>query len=116
MNLERCSAVIVVFAMDGCPACEDYKPRLVRQVKRWQQHGARFVVAERPQEFSPSVIPVLLLDAQNANPQIQDVANQYGVTGLPTTILFRRWHGPTILEGAIGDREIEAMLHDAHSA
>jgi thiol-disulfide isomerase/thioredoxin len=116
MNVAHCPAVIVVFAMPGCSACDDFKPRLEREVQRWQQNGAPFVFAEPDREFAAHEIPVLLLDAQSTNAQIQGLADEFDVQGLPTTLLFRRNAQPDTFLGAIDDRQIYDLLLSATQA
>lgn len=113
MNVAQCRAVIVVFAMPGCPACEDYKPRLEREIERWRAHGAPFVIADQARTFAATEIPIVLLDAQSADPAIQTLADQHAIEGLPTTLLFRRYAPPMKLEGALDDAQICGLLRDA---
>jgi thiol-disulfide isomerase/thioredoxin len=124
MNFAGCRAVVVVFAMPGCPACEDYKPRLEREVARWQAH-APFVFAEGDQHFAPGQIPVVFLNAESTDAQLQQLADVHDIQGLPTTLVFTRRHpfwGPATLtlrhkiEGSIDDRQIYDLLNlAAHS-
>lgn len=114
MNVEHCNAVIVVFAMHGCPACEDYKPRLEREVTRWQADGWPFVIAHDGQVFSRRQIPVLFINA--ASPHFQTAADQMDVQGVPLTILYRRGYMPHRVEGALDDQQIYDLLREAASA
>lgn len=111
MNVAHCPAVIVVFAMEGCPACEEYKPRLEREIRRWQASGAPFVFGDQDQAFTSAQIPVLLIDAQAA--RMQGLADTYEIEQLPTTILFRRQAHPQTLIGALDDRQIYGLLQAA---
>lgn len=113
MDVAHCPAVIVVFAMEGCPACEEYKPRLEREIQRWQAARAPFVLAQPEQTFTAAQVPVILLDAQSSNPQIQALADAHAIEGLPTTILFKRNAYPRKFEGALDDAQIYDLLHDA---
>lgn len=113
MNVEHCHAVIVVFAMEGCGACEDYKPRLETEIQRWQANGAPLVFARPGMTFEARHVPIILLDAQSSNAQIQAWADEFKVEGLPTTVLCRRGAPPQILVGAIDDRQIYDLLASA---
>lgn len=117
LDVSRCSAVIVVFAMDGCGACEDYKPRLEREIARWQASGAPLVFCETANAtFVAPQVPVILLDAQSSDEQIQGWADQFDVEGLPTTVLFRRNAQPLKIEGAIDNAKIYDLLAQATRA
>jgi len=116
MSFEHCPAVIVVFAMRGCPACEEFKPRLENQVRRWQSYGHRLVFGDKGQSFAEDEIPILLLDAQSADPQINKVADELAVVGLPTTVLFRRYEHPVKYEGVVGDQQLYDILRAAVEA
>jgi thiol-disulfide isomerase/thioredoxin len=113
MSLERCPAVIVVLAMRGCGYCEEYKPRLEREIARWQGHGAPFVVGVKGGVYGPSQVPILFLDAESPDPDIQRLADEHQITGMPTTILFMRGMEPQKMEGALSDQEIWELLRVA---
>ena len=117
LDVSRCPAVILVFAMDGCGACEEYKPRLEQELNRWRQRGHPFVDCEASDAiFGAHEIPVILLDAQSPDAQIQSWADQFHVEGLPTTILFRRYMPPEKHEGSIGRGQIHELLLKATQA
>lgn len=113
LDVAHCSAVILVFAMEGCSACEDYKPRLEREVQRWRAQGAPFVFAEPGRQFTAQEIPLILYDAQSPHPQIQQLGDEFKVEALPTTILFRRHHAPHVIVGSISDQQIYDLLQSA---
>lgn len=110
MNLSHCRAVIVVIVMADCPYCEEYKPRLEKEVERWRKHGAPIVFGEKGQAFAAGQIPILLIDAESTDPQIQWLMDDFHVDGLPTTILFTRNAMPQKQEGALSEQEIYQML------
>lgn len=110
MDLSHCRAVIVIAAMRGCPACEEYKPRVEREVARWQASGAPLVFGDKGQRFAHNQVPILFLDAQSRDPDIQRLMDDFKVEGLPTTILFMRTRGPQKMEGALEDGQIYNLL------
>lgn len=118
VNVQNCRAVIIVFAMAGCPACEDYKPRLVREVERWRAQHAPFLIVERDegQTFAHGEIPVILIDAEAEHDFIQGLADQYKIQGVPATLLLTHRAAPEKLEGALDDREIYDLLTRAARA
>lgn len=103
-------AVIVVIVLRGCPACEDYKPRLRREISRWQAAGVPIALGQKGQTFDPGQVPVLLVDAEDPDPDVQRLLDEQGVQGLPTTILFLTGAPPQQQEGALSDREIYDLL------
>lgn len=115
MNVEHCHAVIVVFAMEGCPACEEYKPRLEKEIKRWQANNAPLVIGQKGQTFGPYEVAVIFVDAASEDPQVQQLANDFAIEGVPATILFTRKARPRKIEGAVDDVQIYAMLLEACS-
>jgi thiol-disulfide isomerase/thioredoxin len=81
--------------MQGCPACEEYKPRIQRIYRELQQQGYCMPQME-------------FLDA-NAQPN-QVAANHYAVKFTPTTVIqkssgrWRKW------ETSLSDNEIRYVL------
>lgn len=108
-GLEHCGAVIIVFAMEGCPYCDDYQPKLDYEIKRFKQAGAP-IFYYRGGVIPPHTIPVLVLDGASDDPQISALADQHQVTGMPTTLLLRRYDRPIKLEGDQDDRQIYDLL------
>jgi hypothetical protein len=105
--------MIVVFVMDGCEACDDYSPRLHKMIESFQAHQHPFVYYELGMQISPGVIPVIMLDATSEDPSVVNLADQYQIDGLPSTLLLRRTALPVKLEGAVDDQEIYSVLADA---
>ena len=111
IDLSPCRAVMLVFASPDCPACLDYKPRLETEVERWQKNGAPVVFAEDEMVLDPGSIAIVLVDVTSADLGVQQFADQYKITGLPTTILLVRGNTmPIRHEGAVDDKAIYEML------
>lgn len=59
-------------------------------------------------------IPIFVYDASSADPGLQALADQYGVSGVPCTVLLTRYHGVKQLDGSVSDGEIyDALLKAA---
>lgn len=107
-DLDNTNVVIVVFAMDGCGACEEYLPKLLAQVEAYQKLGHPFVVYELGMRLQPGQIPVCIYDAQSEDPSVVAFADQHNVTGLPTTLLLpkrgkgQKWEGGLDATGIYG--------------
>ncbi len=92
------SVVISVFVMQGCGACEDFKPRLRTVYMQMQREGW-------------CLPPVEFVDANS--PANQAAANHYSVQFTPTTVLrksngrWKKW------DSALSDVEIRKMLEVA---
>jgi len=113
-DLRPAKAVLIVFAMPGCPACDDYLPRFKRQVAAFQQYGHRFAFRAAGQPVERGTIPIFVYDASSPDPGLQQLADQYGVSGVPATILLTRYHGTKQLDGSVPDSEIyDTLLHAA---
>jgi hypothetical protein len=115
-DLSRVNAVLIVFAMPGCGACEDYLPRFQRQLEGFQRLGHRFVYHSTGKPIAPKTIPVLIYDATSTDQGIQALADQYGVSGMPTTVLITRGRGSSKHEGSLDDGEIYDVLVEAATA
>jgi len=111
-DLRNVKSLIIVFAMKGCPACEEYTPKLVQFVQGFQAHGIPFVFYTHG-ELAPGQIPVLVYDAAAQDPDVQALADQYKVEALPTTVLLARNARPVKLEGALEDNQIYELLASA---
>lgn len=118
IDLRNAKAVLLIFAMPGCGACEDYLPRLQRQVADFQRYGHAFhYVGGESGSLAPGTIPILIIDATSADEGVQALADQHGITGMPTTLFFtRRNRLPVKHEGGLEDREIYDLLVKAAQA
>lgn len=108
-DFAQCPAVLVVFAMEGCPYCDDYQPKLAHQVLRFQEAGAP-IFYYTGGSIPRGSIPVLVLDGASEDPQINALADQHKIEGMPTTLLLRRYHAPIKLDGDLDERQIYDLL------
>lgn len=111
-DLAHVKSVVIVFAMKGCGACEDYIPRLTQMVKGFQVYQVPFVF-HTGGGVRPGTIPVLVYAADATDPGVQALADQYKVQALPTTILLTRSARPVKVEGAIDNEELHRLLTSA---
>src|SRR5262245_20735674 len=114
-DLRSTKAVIVVFAMHGCGACDDYLPKLMERVEAHAAHGAPFLVWSPGQKIRPGQIPVLLYDAASKNDELQDFAYRLQVKATPSTYLLTRT-GTHTIEGSVASAEIDRLLVSAQHA
>lgn len=89
MDLSHYPAIIIVLGQKGCPACEEFHPRFVRAADRYQTPG-------------------IAMDIMT--PQGGKLADTYGVTVTPTTLLLRRGSGAIRAEGAISDSALDQLF------
>lgn len=89
MNNSR--VVVVVFTIDGCEACEEYKPRFRRIAQPYQ-----------------TSIPIFMMNAND--PQNAELANRLKVAAVPATFVMRKPSGVIRIEGAIPDSQIAWLL------
>lgn len=113
MSLDHTKSAIVVFAMDGCGACEDFMPRFERLIAGFQAHGQPLVYYQIGMPLTPGAIPVIVLDADSTDESVVSFADQHAIDALPTTLLLRRNAKPARLEGAVDDKEIYDALVSA---
>lgn len=99
-DIETSSIVVAVFTMKGCPACEDYLPRL-----------RRIATAPRPELQGLSYahyLPIPYYDVADA--KYEGLCNRFGVLYTPTTLILRKPTGIKRFDAALTDPEIEQMF------
>jgi hypothetical protein len=114
-DIRGAKAVIVVWAMHGCPACDQYLPKLMERIEAHTAYGAPFHVWSPGQPIAKGEILVLFYDAASKNDELQDLADRLGVTATPTTCLMTR-KGVSKIEGAVPPIKIDEMLFAARNA
>lgn len=115
-DLDHTKVVLVVFAMPGCPACEDYLPRLYKAVEVYQSYGHPFVVYDLGMRLQPGQIPVVVYDSTSQNAELQAFADQHKISGLPTTLLLPQRGRSGRWEGGLNDADIYSILRFAVEA
>lgn len=113
INLEEQKVVVFVFAMHGCPACDHYLPRFTAEAdalnKQLGEQGVAFVV--NPEMQPPAgTIPVFVFDAAAQDAEVQKLADKFGVTATPTTVLAVRGPGTFKVEGSLANNQIQWIL------
>jgi thiol-disulfide isomerase/thioredoxin len=89
---------VVVFHMDGCPACHDYLPRFRRIAVKYR--------------------PFIAIKAANISvPSNQEAANKYKIVAAPTTLILDV-EGKVLSrsKGALDAKAIEAIFTEALKA
>ena len=113
MSLDNVRCLIVLLAMPGCPACEDYTPRFEREVGRWQKFGVPLVYYAPGATITKKTIPIMIVDATSADPGVQAFCDLHKVQGMPTTLLLTHNAPPVRIEGSVPDEEIYRLLESA---
>ncbi len=91
-------AIVVVFVMDGCGHCDDFKPTFYRVARSWSR-----------------TVPAYVLKADDPNPEVQRLADRLKVTGTPTTAALRRHSGGAAkIEGAATAAQVNELFKQAH--
>jgi hypothetical protein len=111
-DLRHTRVLVVVWAMPGCGACDEYLPMFLDQVAAMQKNGAPFHVWSPGKTIEPGEIPVLLYDAASESEELQDFADRLKVTATPTTCVLTRW-GATKVEGALDVPAVQRLLYQA---
>ena len=119
IKLDEQNVVVLVFAMDGCPACHHYVPRVIAEANALNgvlaQQGRSFVVNPETQP-EPGQIPILLFDAAADNAEVQAIADRFNVQATPTTVVATRGPGSMKLEGSLANNQIQWALFMAAEA
>jgi thiol-disulfide isomerase/thioredoxin len=97
VDLRNSPIVVVLFTLEGCPACEEYKPRFAKIAKTYQGH-----------------VPVVFADAND--PKFQDLAERLNVEAVPATFMLRRPRGMIRMVGSVSDQQVHWLLGTAARA
>lgn len=113
-GLDGQNAVIVIFGMEGCGACEHFIPRFLVEASalREQQH-LPFVMYEAGQQIPQGAIPIVVLDAASTNVDVQQLADKYQVHATPTILILQRGAGVFKAEGSLANNQIQWLLFRA---
>lgn len=114
-DLRQTKAILVVFAMHGCGACDTFLPVLMERLDAHNARGATFRVWSPGETLAPGMIPVLFYDAASGNDQLQNLADRLGVTATPSTYLLTRT-GTFKTEGSMTPEAIDKLLVSARNA
>lgn len=77
-------AVVVVFTIEGCEACKEYKPTFMKVANGYRNS-----------------VPIYMLDANSTDPQVASLAQRLNVQAVPATFVLRKPTGMIKVEGAI---------------
>lgn len=110
LDLSNHGSAIIVFAMEGCGACDHYVPRLVAQAEQLKAQGYPFVVYQEGMAVHRGAIPILLYDAASPDVDVQRLADRFHVQATPSTILVTRGEGAFKCEGALANNQIDWIL------
>jgi thiol-disulfide isomerase/thioredoxin len=90
------NTIIIVFAMDGCGHCDEFKPRFRRIARSYPDVGA------------------LVVDANEG--EANALAQKYGIDGTPTMLIMRKGTAQTYkVDGAVSDAAIHNAFRHARS-
>ena len=90
-NLNQAKVVVVVFTLEGCGACDEFKPRF-RQIASHYAHA----------------IPIVMADAND--PRYAQLADRLSVQSVPATYILRKPHGIMRAVGGLPDEQINRLL------
>ena len=96
--------VVVVFHMDGCPACEAFLPKF-RAIA--PQYGP--LSENGPMAVTGRGVPSGIYDANKFDP----LAERFDIRATPTTLVLRRPYGQLREEGDLDERTIHRMFQSA---
>lgn len=113
IDLGRYKTLIVVWHMQGCGACEEFIPRVLKQAEAYKSCLGVLVAPNDRAAHIQTPAAILFLDANN--PKYTKWAEQYKIESTPTTyVMFRKQqHRNRKIVGAVDDREIVGFLNHA---
>lgn len=91
VNLANARCVVVVFAQEGCPACEEYVPR-------FQAVAAQY----------SAQVPSAIVDASDK--RYEQIADTFQINATPTTLVLRKPTGAIKAEGSLPNTEISKLF------
>lgn len=98
MDLRESPVVVILFTLEGCGACAEFKPRFARIAADYQRH-------------------VSIIDADANDPRFADLADRLKVEAVPAVFLLRRPRGMIRLVGSSTDDQVRWLLNiAAHAA
>ena len=109
IDLTHAKAVIIVFVMEGCGACEEYLPRFKAQVAAARRQGHRINFYEDG-TVPAGHVAVVVYDAASPDPSIQAIGDRFAVQGTPSTVVLPRGPGAFKVEGGVTDSQIRWIL------
>lgn len=84
--------------MEGCEACHEFWPRFQRVAEPYKQAG----------------IPVLVFNAASEDPEIEQLADRWGVYATPSVVVARRGPGMLREEGNMDDQSLKQLFDAAY--
>jgi thioredoxin-like negative regulator of GroEL len=91
VNLDQARIVVVVFTIQGCEACADYKPRF-----------------ERVAGAYGGCVPIVMADAND--PRFAQLADRLSVQEVPATFVLRKPRGVIRVVGSVPDSQINWLM------
>ena len=118
LDVSHLNAIVLVFGMPGCGACEEYIPRLKLRAQALHEEYRTVVIDEasgtkRKSKVKVGMLPIFIYDVESEDLELQKLADQYEIKAMPTTIVLIRPQGALRLEGAIADGHIDHILKQA---
>lgn len=98
VDVSKQRVIVVVFVQEGCPACDDFKPRFEKLAARYMRAG----------------LPVFIYNAASDDQALNAWMDQLKVQGTPTMYVLKRGPGMLRLDGAVPDEDIEQALKAAY--
>jgi thioredoxin-like negative regulator of GroEL len=97
-GLDNARVVVVLFTLEGCPACAEFKPRFRRLAEAYSQY-----------------MPIIMADAND--PRFTGLADRLQVREVPATFALRRPSGALRILGNVPDTHVRHLLDiAAHEA
>lgn len=126
LDVSHLNAIVLVFGMTGCSACEDYVPRLKAVAKEFPEvdiYDENSDKSKRKRKVPIGTLPIFFYDVNSSDQALQTLADQYQVSAMPTTIALIRYRdawgrlqqGALRYEGSISDGQIRYVLKETVS-
>jgi len=90
-DLDHARIVVVVFTIEGCAACAEYKPRFQRVASAYM-----------------GCVPIIVADAND--PRYTPLADRLGVQEVPATFVLRKPRGMIRAVGGLADAQINWLM------
>src|SRR6185436_5836714 len=96
VDLREANVFVALVVLEGCGACEEFKPRFLR-------------AAERLQRRNPG-IPVGIYLADDPRPDVQAFLDRFQVQATPTLLILCRGPGSISVVGSVDSLQLDGMM------
>jgi hypothetical protein len=96
LALNEANVFVALVILDGCGACEEFKPRFLRAVEKLQRRNPG--------------LPVGIYQADDPRPDVQEFLDRFKVESTPTMLILCRGPGSISVVGSVDSLQLDGLL------